>query len=100
MRAKSSTGAIDIYVQFVAEEPGFKALWIDGLQTSVFASVARRVPDSAIPMARAYAVTTLGFPETPELDLRLAIARDRRDPDPAVRSFRKTAIPRTKSSPN
>jgi AcrR family transcriptional regulator len=63
--------AIDIYVRFVAEEPGFKALWIDGTQTPDF---ARRVPDSAIPMARAYAVKTLGFPENPELDLRLAIA--------------------------
>jgi AcrR family transcriptional regulator len=66
--------AIDIYVEFVAEEPGFKALSIDGMQSIEFASLARSVPDAAIPLARAYAVTTLGFPENPELDLRLAIA--------------------------
>ncbi len=67
--------AIDIYVQFVAEEPGFKALWIDGMQAPEFVGLARRVPDSAISMARAYAIKTLGFPEIPELDLRLAIAQ-------------------------
>jgi AcrR family transcriptional regulator len=66
--------AIDIYVQFVAEEPGFKALWIDGTQTLSFASLAHSVPDKAISMARAYAVKTLGYPENPDLDLRLAIA--------------------------
>ncbi len=67
--------AIDIYVQFVAEEPGFKALWIDGMQAPEFVGLSQRVPDSAISMARAYAIKTLGFPENPEFDLRLAIAQ-------------------------
>lgn len=67
--------AIDIYVRFVAEEPGFKALWIDGMQAPEFVGLSQRVPDSAISMARAYAIKTLGFPESPELDLRLAIAQ-------------------------
>jgi AcrR family transcriptional regulator len=66
--------AIDIYVQFVDEEPGFKALWIEGMQAPTFAGLAHSVPDKAISMARAYAVRTLGYPENPDLDLRLAIA--------------------------
>jgi AcrR family transcriptional regulator len=66
--------AIDIYVDFAATEPGFRAMWIDGLGTAEFASLSQRVPNSAITMARAYSIKTLGYPETSELDLRLAIA--------------------------
>ena len=66
--------AIDIYVEFAATEPGFRAMWIDGLGTAEFDSLSQRVPNSAITMARDYAVKTLGYPEIPELDLRLPIA--------------------------
>lgn len=68
--------AIDIYVAFVDREPGFKALWISGSQTPELSGRTRRVHDTAVQLAKAYAAERLGIPMTPELDVRLAVATE------------------------
>jgi AcrR family transcriptional regulator len=66
--------AFDIYVRFMGSEPGFRTLWISGSQTPELSGRSRRVNDAAIKLAKAYAVERLGFPESQELDIKLAIA--------------------------
>jgi AcrR family transcriptional regulator len=69
-------GAIDIYVGFVAREPGFRALWMGGSQTPELSGRSRRVNETAIRLAKVYAVERLGFTASADLDLRLAIATE------------------------
>jgi AcrR family transcriptional regulator len=66
--------AIDIYVAFARNEPGFRALWINGSPNTAISRRSRHVLDSSIQLAKAYAVGQLGFQPSPELDIRLAIA--------------------------
>lgn len=72
--AKVIDDAIDIYVAFARNEPGFRALWITGSPNAAIARRYRNVIDSSIQLAKAYAVERLGFKVTPELEIRLAIA--------------------------
>lgn len=66
--------AIDIYVAFARNEPGFRALWINGSPNPAISRRYRKVADSAIQLAKAYAVGRLNFQPSPELEVRLAIA--------------------------
>ena len=66
--------AIDIYVAFARNEPGFRALWINGVPNPAIARRSRHVMDAAIQLAKAYAIGQLGFQESPELEIRMAIA--------------------------
>lgn len=66
--------AIDIYIAFARNEPGFRALWITGSPNATISRRSSKVVDSAIQLAKAYAIGRLGFAATPELDIRLAIA--------------------------
>jgi AcrR family transcriptional regulator len=66
--------AIDIYVAFAQNEPGFRALWINGSPNAAIARRSRKVGEAAIQLAKAYAVGKLGFTLTRELDIRLALA--------------------------
>jgi AcrR family transcriptional regulator len=72
--AKVIDDAIDIYVAFARNEPGFRALWINGSPNPAIARRSRVVMKSAIQLGRAYAIGRLGFPATPQLDIRLALA--------------------------
>jgi AcrR family transcriptional regulator len=72
--AKVIDDAIDIYVAFARNEPGFRALWINGSPNPAISRRSRVVMESAIQLARAYAIGRLGFPATPQLDIRLALA--------------------------
>jgi AcrR family transcriptional regulator len=69
-------GAIDIYVAFVEQEPGFRTLWISGAQSPELSGRSRRVNEAAIELAKDYAIAALGFEASPDLDLRLAIATE------------------------
>jgi AcrR family transcriptional regulator len=67
-------GAIDLYVGFVEQEPGFKALWLGAPDTPEMSSRLRRVTEGSLHMAKLYALEPLGIPASPELELRLGIA--------------------------
>jgi AcrR family transcriptional regulator len=68
--------AIDLYVGFVAREPGFRALWIDGAHSPDVAKRHRRLNETVVQMAKRYAIGRLGFSPSADLDLKLAVAME------------------------
>jgi AcrR family transcriptional regulator len=66
--------AIDVYVAFASREPGFRSLWINSAPNAEYLRRSPTVSETAIQLARAYAVAKLGFEEGPALEVRLAVA--------------------------
>ena len=68
--------AIDIYVAFVRREPGFKALWLSGAPTPDILRRFRAINSKVAQLAKAFGIAKLRIPDTPDLDLRLAMATE------------------------
>jgi AcrR family transcriptional regulator len=66
--------AIDVYVAFASREPGFRSLWINASPSGDLFRRSPTVTDSAVILAKAYAIQKLGFVDGPALDIRLAVA--------------------------
>src|ERR1700744_689577 len=66
--------AIDVYVAFASREPGFRSLWVNSSLNADYFRRSHNVSETAIQLARAYAVAKLGFLEGPALEIRLAVA--------------------------
>ncbi|HEX4504991.1 MAG TPA: TetR/AcrR family transcriptional regulator [Alphaproteobacteria bacterium] len=66
--------AIDVYVAFASREPGFRSLWINSSPNADYFRKSHNVSETAIQLARAYAVAKLGFVDGPALEVRLAVA--------------------------
>jgi len=66
--------AIDVYVAFASREPGFRSLWINASPNAEYFRRTHNVSDTAIQLARAYAVSKLGFQDGAALEIRLAVA--------------------------
>src|ERR1700743_980799 len=66
--------AIDGYVAFASREPGFRSLWINSSPNAEYLRRSPSVTETAIQLARAYALAKLGFVEGPALEVRLAVA--------------------------
>jgi AcrR family transcriptional regulator len=66
--------AIDVYVAFASREPGFRSLWINASPNADYFRKSYMVSDTAIQLARVYAVEKLGFEAGAGLEVRLAVA--------------------------
>lgn len=68
--------AIDIYVAFMRREPGFKALWLSSSPTPEILARFRHINNSVAQLAKSFGTSKLGMADTPDLDLRLAMATE------------------------